>query len=288
MALSSAIFIALQLTSVWAFDDFSYSQQDQWPSICVTGNTMRQSPIDVITNNVQFDENLIDMEMTGWDIEYNGTFSNEGRNVRFTPDNSQATTRNHLGTYDFLQFHFHWGNRTGEGSEHRVDSDPGELEIHFVQRKQNEDDATVGDYLAVISVIADVVEGDSDLEGPWLQLDASRIPVYMDNISVVGFCVDRLLPTNRDYYFYEGSFTSPPCSEVVGWFVMRERITVPAAYLRQLRNVQWSSGELIGFNFRMPQDLGGRVVTTNHAVILRPILALFASMHVVLFILLLV
>ncbi len=282
---SLGLLVVLQIGLAVAFDGFSYSQQDQWPDICVAGNTMRQSPINIITEDVQFNDNLIDMMMTGWDIVYNGTFSNEGINVRFTPDNSQATTRNHIGTYDFLRFHFHWGNRTGEGSEHRVNSDSGELEIHFVQKKQGETDNTVGDYLAVISVLADVVE-DSALSGPWLQLDASSIPVYNDNISVVGFRIDQLLPTNRDYYFYKGSFTSPPCSEIVGWFVLRDRITVPRAYLEQLGNVQQSGGELLGFNVRMPQAIGERVVTTNSQTMVRPVLCLLVCLVVLVSILL--
>ncbi len=274
---SSATIIALLLNSALALEkEWSYSMQDQWPNICVTGNTMRQSPIDIITADVQFDESLIPLEMTGFDIEYDGTFSNEGINVRFTPDNSQATTRNHLGTYDFLQFHFHWGSQTGEGSEHQVDSDAGELEIHFVQRKQNETEM-VGDYLGVIAVIADVDE-DMELTGPWLQLNASKIIVANES-SVVGFRIDQLLPTNRDYFTYEGSFTSPPCSEIVNWFVMKERITVPGAYLEQLRQIQCeSTGQLLGPNFRLPQDIAGRVVRTNSQAVVRPVLSLLVGL----------
>lgn len=260
-----------------AFDgEFSYSRQDQWPALCVTGNTMRQSPIDIITQDVQFDKSLIDMEMEGWDREYDGIFSNEGLNVRFTPTNPQATTRNHLGIYDLLQCHFHWGNKTGEGSEHRVDSDAGELEIHFVQRKRNETDMT-GDYLAVISVIAEVDE-TAELTGPWLQLNASSVTVFNETTPVSGFRFDQLLPINRDYYYYEGSFTSPPCYEIVGWFVMRERITIPGAYLEQLRNVQWSDGELLGINFRMPQEISERVVTTNAQAVVKPVLFMLIMM----------
>ncbi len=285
---SSATIIALLLNSALALEEeLSYSMQDQWPDICVTGNTMRQSPIDIITADVQFDESLIPLEMTGFDIEYDGIFSNEGiidSIVRFTPINSQATTRNHLGTYDFLQFHFHWGSQTGEGSEHQVDSDAGELEIHFVQSKQNETEM-VGDYLGVIAVIADVDE-DMELTGPWLQLNASRIFVANESIPVEGFRIDQLLPTNRDYFTYEGSFTSPPCYEIVNWFVMKERITVPGAYLEQLRQIQCgSTGQLLGPNFRLPQDIAGRVVRTNSQAAVRPVLSLLVGL-VMLFLLL--
>lgn len=81
------------------------------------------------------------------------------------------------------------------------------------------------------------------------------------SVKVTGFRFDQLLPSNRDYYFYKGSFTSPPCYEIVGWFVMKNRITVPGAYLNELRKAE-CGGELLGFNFRTPQELGDRVVTT--------------------------
>jgi carbonic anhydrase len=38
-----------------------------------------------------------------------------------------------------------------------------------------------------------------------------------------------LLPAKRDYYFYEGSLTTPPCSEVVNWMLLTDPIEVAAA-----------------------------------------------------------
>ncbi len=277
--ISSAVVVAVFLLSTaFAFEDnFTYSRQDEWPAICVTGNTGRQSPVDIITEDVEIDENLIELEMRGWDVAYDGAFFNPtGLNVRFEPDTpGQVTTRNHLGTYNLLNVHFHWGSRTGEGSGHQIDSDPGELELHFVHRKQNETEMMVGDYLSVIAVIADVDE-DAELTGPWLQLDASQVLFPNTSIDVTRFRFDQLLPSNREYYFYKGSFTSPPCYEIVGWFVMKNRITIPGAYLEQLRRAE-CGGELLGSNFRRPQPLNNRVVKTvgrSQASIVKPVLSI--------------
>jgi carbonic anhydrase len=38
-----------------------------------------------------------------------------------------------------------------------------------------------------------------------------------------------LLPAKRDYYFYEGSLTTPPCSEVVNWLLLTNPIEVAAS-----------------------------------------------------------
>ena len=203
----AAIVGVLLFCSVLGSDEnYSYSRQDEWPPLCLTG--MEQSPTNIITQDVELDENLIDLEMTGWEEEYDGTFINIGINVRFVLGSpGQVTTRNHIGIFDLLQCHFHWGRETGEGSEHQIDSDPGELEVHCVHRKRNETD------LSVISVIADVDE-DAELSGPWLQLNVSRILPFNTSIGVSGFRFDQLLPSNRDYYYYKGSFSSRDCAGV--------------------------------------------------------------------------
>lgn len=190
-----------------------------------------------------------------------GVFANTGENVQFDPDTpGVAMTCNHLGKYSVQQFHFHWGEEEGEGSEHRVDGKQTELEIHFVQFKEGETDTSARDFISVIAVRADVDE-DAPLTGPWQQLDAYAVQGFENSIVVKNFRFDSLLPDNLDYWFYEGSLTTPPCSETVAWFVLKEKITVPGAYLDLLRGVEEDEeGTLLTFNFRDAQKLGDRTV----------------------------
>ena len=172
----SAIFISALLglvaSSAAVELEFSYDAQDEWPGICVTGNEMRQSPIDIILEDVEENDDLIDLKLTKWDENMDGVFANTGENVQFDPDTPGiATTCNHLGKYSVQQFHLHWGEKEGEGSEHRVNGEQAELEIHFVQFKEGENDTTARDFISVIAVRADVDE-DAPLTGPWQQLDA--------------------------------------------------------------------------------------------------------------------
>jgi carbonic anhydrase len=61
------------------------------------------------------------------------------------------------------------------------------------------------------------------------------------------------LPVDRGYYTYMGSLTTPPCSENVQWFVMKQPVQVSAEqiaifsrlYRNNARPVQPSSGRLI-------------------------------------------
>ena len=241
--------------------EFSYDAQDEWPGICVTGNENRQSPINIVKEDVKKNSDLIDLQLIKWDEEMDGDFASNGENVQFNPDSpGVAQTVNHLGTYSVQQFHMHWGEETGEGSEHRINGGQAELEIHFVQTKDGETDTSARDFISVIAVLADVDE-HAPLTGPWEQLDVAAIQSFRSSTPVNGFGFDSLLPSNLDYWFYEGSLTTPPCSEVVAWFVLQKRITVPRAFLDLLREVEEDEqGALLTFNFRDEQDLAGRIV----------------------------
>ena len=71
-----------------------------------------------------------------------------------------------------------------------------------------------------------------------------------------------LLPSYRSYYYYEGSLTTPNCNEVVQWFLLEETISIPSAYLAQLREVEENEeGDRLTFNYRSTQDLAGRQVS---------------------------
>ena len=70
---------------------------------------------------------------------------------------------------------------------------------------------------------------------------------------------ESLLPHNtKDYYSVAGSLTTPPCSEGVEWYVLAEPIIISAEQLAQLKS-------FYSENARVPQDLNGRVVSTEAA-----------------------
>jgi carbonic anhydrase len=68
--------------------------------------------------------------------------------------------------------------------------------------------------------------------------------------------VDALLPRSRKSYRYEGSLTTPPCTEGVQWIVMTTPIQLSAAQIRAFTTI-------IHDNFRPTQALNGRPVVTE-------------------------
>ena len=61
------------------------------------------------------------------------------------------------------------------------------------------------------------------------------------------------LPKDRGYYHYLGSLTTPPCTQIVEWYVMKNPITLSQKQLEQFQN-------LYNGNFRPTYPLNKRIV----------------------------
>lgn len=108
--------------------------------------------------------------------------------------------------YEAKQFHFH------SPSEHRIDGKSYPLEIHLVHSNPE-------GRLAVLGLMFN--EGE---ENPMLnQLNGFR-PAGMDPYTGP---IDYMLVIGslNEYYTYNGSLTTPPCSEGVLWVVLKKPIT---------------------------------------------------------------
>ena len=260
-------FLILATIAVYIFvaqsDGYSYTAQDQWPGICVTGNSGRQSPIDIITREAERNVNFGSLSINVDYYYMNGTLKNTGHNVEFTPESGvNAILTTPVGDYKLKQFHFHWGAREGEGTEHLVDDGAEELEIHFVHEKVGGTNSKARDALAVLAVRGRAIHaysGYTDIE--FKMLDVSQITKVEASVDVKNLVVRNLLPYIFDYYYYEGSLTTPDCDEIVQWFVLKHTINVPAAYLKDLRKIEKDKdGNRLTFNFRDTQDLADRTI----------------------------
>lgn len=65
-----------------------------------------------------------------------------------------------------------------------------------------------------------------------------------------------LLPTDRGYWTYTGSLTTPPCTENVQWFILEQEMTVSREQLRAFT-------AMFRVNSRPLQDLHGRKLKAN-------------------------
>ena len=140
-------------------------------------------------------------------------------------------------TYELLQFHFH------TPSEHTVAGRSFDMEVHLVHR--NEDGA-----LAVVALLV-----QRGREHPVLGALAENLPMSGGMPSPQHTAIDPadLLPSEQQAFHYEGSLTTPPCSEGVQWFVLTTAIELSDAQFDAFKGV-------MHHNSRPVQPLGGREV----------------------------
>jgi carbonic anhydrase len=117
------------------------------------------------------------------------------------------------GSYKLVQFHFH------RPSEHLIGGKNFPMEVHFVHANSSGGLAVVGVLMAggrANKVFNKVVSTMPEKEGPAVKADPAIDP-------------NGLLPPGRGYYRYEGSLTTPPCSETVDWLLLADPIQVADA-----------------------------------------------------------
>ena len=64
---------------------------------------------------------------------------------------------------------------------------------------------------------------------------------------------DNLFPLKRGFYHFEGSLTTPPCTEGVQWFVLKQAITISDAQYQTFT-------ALYPYNARPVQKTNGRQI----------------------------
>lgn len=140
--------------------------------------------------------------------------------------------------YTLLQVHFH------TPSEHTLNGRAYPMEAHFVHKDEKGN-------LAVLGIFFEV--GATNAELAKLIVAAPRQKA--DSHVVEGFTFDpaRLLPPELAVYRYQGSLTTPGCSEGVAWHVAQTPVQASATQIHALQAI-------MGHNARPPQPVNGRLV----------------------------
>lgn len=148
-----------------------------------------------------------------------------------------------VGDKGFLlrQYHFH------APSEHTLDGRHFPMEMHLVHQSEEGGLAVVGVFIA---------EGthNAAFDPIWEHLPDHRgVERHHPSVRVD---VNELLPASHRSYRYEGSLTTPPCSEGVHWIMLAEPIEMSAVQIGDFAS-------LLGHNNRPIQPLAGRVVVAD-------------------------
>jgi len=97
---------------------------------------------------------------------------------------------------------------------------------------------------------------------------AGVLPKIVEPDTVASFDVAPplfdLLPHDKTHYFtYNGSLTTPPCSEVVTWIDFKDHIKLSHDQFEDFRALRNEEAASMSNNFRAVQPLGDRIVLYN-------------------------
>ena len=201
---------------------------EEWEA-CSLGSA--QSPIDIS------DATPINLN----DIEVNYSESmmsifNNGHTIQVNYDEGSSITYNEVD-YHLLQFHFH------HPSEHTINGEHSDMEIHFVHASDNGN-------LAVIGVMLNAGE---DMMNDAYASVFENLPAETSDPDAMGMSMNgaNMLPESTTFFTYNGSLTTPPCTEIVRWLVMTEPVTISAAEVEAFASI-------FEHNARPTEPLGNR------------------------------
>ncbi|NXI60214.1 CAH15 anhydrase, partial [Chloroceryle aenea] len=218
-----------------------------WKELKATCGGDKQSPVNIDRRQLQRDGGLGDILFEGYDQAPPGKWrlTNDGHTVMLSLASELASEHITIsggglpGRYRALQLHFHWGSPAGNGSEHTLDGHQLPMELHIVH--MNIKYRTLAEAkghpngLAVLGFFFQVsLWGVTPLTGGEpLGTGCSRLPMSHpagDSVDLAyTFRLSTLLPPTRQlsgYYRYQGSLTTPDCSEVVIWTVFEEPVEI--------------------------------------------------------------
>ncbi len=179
------------------------------------GSGREQSPINI---KDELEMNLIELEFHYGDSRRSKIINNGHTiQVNYAPGSYALIGGK---KHELLQFHFH------APSEHKIHGKHADMVVHLVHKSEEGS-------LAVVAVLFDRGEKNRFITPIW-----KAMPKHKGESTVSGaLSIERLLPSNKRYYNYRGSLTTPPCSEGVNWNILTTRMSVSSAQVKAFKKI---------------------------------------------------
>lgn len=197
-------------TSQWAYAgehgpvNWGFLHEDY--ETCETGEY--QSPIDLPGDLSP--EDLPDLEFAYGESSVQVT--NNGHTLQYAYEPGSTVTLNGE-SYELEQFHFH------ARSEHAIAGHYFPLEMHLVHRSLLDESRHL-----VLAVLFELGQPSATLaDADWAQLPTESGDSHSNRQAL--FNIAEQLP-GGDTYRYDGSLTTPPCSESIEWVVHQTPATI--------------------------------------------------------------
>jgi len=235
MALLSTAAMANEGKNAWGYT--GHNTPETWGTLspkyhsCSEG--INQSPINITSS-------ISDSKHEPLNLEYkkgSNEVVNNGHTIQVNVDAGDTFVVDGI-TFDLKQFHFH------SPSENRINGKAFPLEAHFVHLDKDGN-------IAVVAVMFEEGAENKDIAKIW-----EKMPKEAGGKSElkVGDIAANLIPEKQHYYRFNGSLTTPPCTEGVRWFVLEKPLTISKEQVEKFQHVMHHP------NNRPVQPLGARVI----------------------------
>jgi carbonic anhydrase len=208
-----------------------WAQLDPANALCGSGTS--QSPIDI--SHVKIDPTLhrLDLDLHATPI----ALVNNGHSIEEEIESPNTLTLNGV-VYTSSQFHFH------TLSEHAIGGRRGVMELHAVF-------ADSAGKTVVVGMLFTIGHENAFLD----ELTSAGLPRHTGDevTSATEIKLADGLTDTAAYYTYSGSLTTPPCSQGVTWFVLKDEAQMSSAQFQTFENI-------LGNDFRPLQSVNDRVV----------------------------
>ena len=173
-----------------------------------------QSPINISNDMSQeVNDNIITINFNNSELEKNQQKYYMKINI-FGKNFVQRKNKKFYTKY--LEFH--------HPSEHQIDSQPHSLEMQIYHKSDDEQWLVLSYFLELNPAKIDEENNNfNDL-------------IYFLNSKEKEYKIDlkNLISNSLNYFFYEGSFTTPPCKEGLKWYVYKEPIYLSKNQINQI------------------------------------------------------
>ncbi|XP_067394227.1 carbonic anhydrase 4 [Emydura macquarii macquarii] len=256
-----------------------------WNTVNEECGKQNQSPINIVTNKVEYKGDLKPFIFEGYDSKESPpwTIENNGHTVKISLTGAAKIGAGGLqNKYKAMEFHFHWGSSVREeyspGSEHSIDGERYAMELHIVHIKEGFSSTTeaVKDKHG-LAVLAFFIETGAENENYASLIEKLNEIVYKGTkTNMEALPLESLIPdkeTLKGYYRYNGSLTTPNCYEAVVWTIFKKPIILSKSQVKNFwEKLYFTEDTTLNMtdNFRPVQPLNGRIVYSSDVNVIQP------------------